>query len=128
MKYLTLMFICSAAMAGPVSQRVDSSVFAIPPNFGSSVNTALANLNNLSNITTICADNRTAVEIAVNCSSHSSTTNPSVPSDSSTGNIYVNAGQSTCLDNPSVKGDCYIRSMNGSSISSGIFVLTAITK
>lgn len=116
---LILSMVC---FARPYSQRIDSSTTNIPAAFGPGSDSKMANLTGIRNPQTVCAENRSATEIAINCSTFASVT----PTDT-TQNLYINAAGSACWDNAFIKGDCYIRSM-GSAISSGVVVVTVISK
>lgn len=122
MRYLLTLaaLFCFNLNAAPHSQRIDSSSTNIPTAFSSASTSKLANITGVLGPKILCVDNRSAVEVAVNCSGATSNT---VPSDSASSNVYVNATQAACFDSPMVKGTCYIRSM-GSAISSGIVVVT----
>lgn len=106
----------------PHSQRIDSSSTTIPAAFDVGSVSKMANLTAIKTPQTLCVDNRSAVEVAVNCS----TANSVLPTNTAY-NIYVNASQGVCFDGPIIKGDCYIRSM-GSAISSGVVVVTVISR
>lgn len=125
MHRLTLLFIflSSLSFARPHSQRIDSSSTNIPTSYTSASTSKMTNLTGIRNPQTICIDNRSATEVAVNCSVATNT----VPSDTSANNIYVNATNAACIDNAQLNADCYIRSM-GSAISSGIVVVTVTAR
>lgn len=111
MKFVLLILTLSTLVFGISGVRLDSSSTNIATSFSNSVKISLASLDKIS---TIVVDNRTATEIAVNC-----TSNSSAPSDNDLSNFYVNASQAIALDHVFLGTNCYLRSM-GSTISSGI--------
>lgn len=121
---LILLFLSPLLYAVPHSQRIDSSATNIPTAFAATSDSKLANITSIIGPKILCVDNRSAKEVAVNCSSVANT----VPSDTASSNVYVAATNAACFDNPGLKADCYVRSMAGSVISSGIVVVTVFSE
>lgn len=122
-RLIPLLMVCSVLAIGrPHSQRVNSSTTNIPAAFSADSGSKMANLTAIGNPQTLCVENRSATEVAVNCS----TVGSILPTDT-TQNLYINASSAACWDNAFIKGDCYLRSM-GSAISSGVVVVTVISK
>lgn len=122
MKYLflvlTLLAFQRIAVADVYTVRINSATTNIPTAFGQGSNSLV--LQNIRNMRGVYIENRTAGEIAVNCSTSSGKT-PSSQQD-----IYVNAASAWSIGDAGLGNACYIRSNTGSAITSAVVVITAV--
>lgn len=116
---VVVLFSMQRAEAAVFSVRVDASSAAIPQAFSTS--SASKVISGVPNVRTIIVDNRTEGEVAINCGSGANT----APT-SNTANIYVGGNSQVAIDNAYLNTTCYVKSMTGSNISSGILVLMLI--
>ncbi len=115
--FLFMLAIVPMAKANVYTVRIDASATNIPTSFSTaSTSKVLAGVRSM---VSILIDNRSATEVAVNCSAGPTT----APSDSTNNNIYVATLQRWAIDNANLSGTCYIRSM-GSAITTGVVVIT----
>lgn len=118
-KFLCLFLMSGLAFAIPQTKRIGASVTNIPTTF--SRNEGSLVISEFVKPTLLIADNRTSTEIELNCAHKGAA---DVPTASEGKSYWVNANITLVLDNPRIKGDCYIRSASGSAISSGTFIIT----
>lgn len=101
--------------------RIDASVHNIPAAFNLTSSSLV--LQNARNARSVFVDNRTtSSEVAVNCSGSPTI----IPSDAGINNIYVAGGEAWAIDSGYISGNCFIRSMTGDAIESGIIVITIV--
>ena len=124
---LFLLMFSSVVFANTFSVRIDASVSNIGTSFNGTYPQLAITLPR--NPQSVFVDNRsTGSEIAVNCASVSG-----VPADNGVwvdqglsldDNIYVAGGEAWSISAPGITNKCYVRSMTGSTLTSGIYVLT----
>lgn len=107
------------AMGDVYTVRINAATTNIPTAYGQGSNSLV--LQGIRNIRSIFIDNRTAGEIAVNCSSTAGITPTATLQD-----IYVNATNAWAIDNAYLGNACYIRSNTGSAIATAVVVITVI--
>lgn len=118
LKLFFILLVSFPLFAKQSSARIDTSSTNITVNFNGT--NGFVPLASMQQIQVLQVDNRTATEIAVNCSTVSGT----APSDTSTNNVYINAGQTWSTGYGELMASaCYVRSMSG-TISSGVIVVS----
>lgn len=111
---------CFPARAAIFSVRVNAASTNIPTAFSTS--SASRVLTGVRNLRAILIDNRTSSEIAINCQA----TSAAAPSDTAFTNMYVAGTSQIAIDDAFLNDTCYIRSMTGSAITTGTFVIMAV--
>jgi len=101
------------------SVRVDASINNIPTSYSGTNGQVLTGMTQ---IVSVLIDNRSGSEVAMNCTGGTSLP---VPADSSIHNVYANTLETWAIDNSNGGNICYLRSMSGTAITTGIVVITA---
>lgn len=111
------------AVANVFSKRIDLSVNNLGTSFTSSFPQKV--ISGVRNPSAVFINNRTtSSEVALNCSTDSTVPNNSgIGADGFDHNIYVNGGETYSFSAPGVTSACYLRSMTGAPLTSGIIVL-----
>lgn len=120
---ITLLLIPTLSFALPQSKRINAATTTIPSAFSTAAGSLL--ISEATSPSRILIDNRTSTEIEVNCAHAASGAATEVPSSSEGTSLWVNASTALIIDDPSIKGDCYVRSV-GAPITSGILTVTVI--
>jgi hypothetical protein len=118
MKYLIALLVSGNLYALPQTKRVNAAIDNIPMAFSTAVGSLV--LSEAKYPKTLILMNDTSTEVEVNCSNVNG-----VPTASEGTALFVPASTKLIIDMPSIKGDCYVRSL-GAAITTGIFTATII--
>jgi hypothetical protein len=119
---ILFLFLSSVCQAIPYTVRIDASVKNIGTSFASYGQLYGVSIRNPQSI---FIDNRTtSSEIAVNCATAGVQPNDNgLGTDGIDHNFYVAGSEAWAFSTPSITSNCWVRSMTGSTLSSGVFVI-----